>query len=167
MHGGTVSAFSDGPGSGSTFVVRLPMAARTEKAAEPAAPLAAEAAHAERILVVDDNRDAAQTMAYLLQAEGHVVKTAFGGEEAVTQAAEFRPDLIFMDLGMPRVDGYEATRRIRAQSGDRQLRIIALTGWGQAADRQRASDAGMDGHLVKPADPRVLRELIGHGDRTQ
>jgi PAS domain S-box-containing protein len=167
MHGGTVSAFSDGPGSGSTFVVRLPMAARTEKAAETAPPLAAEAAHAERILVVDDNRDAAQSMAYLLQAEGHVVKTAFGGEEAVTQAAEFRPDLIFMDLGMPGVDGYEATRRIRARSGDRQLRIIALTGWGQAADRQRASEAGMDGHLVKPADPRVLRELISHGAGAQ
>jgi PAS domain S-box-containing protein len=167
MHGGTVSAFSDGPGSGSTFVVRLPLGARSGTEAVAAPVAAPRPAHAEKILVVDDNRDAAQTMAYLLQAEGHVVKTAFSGEEAITQAAEFRPDLIFMDLGMPKVDGYEATRRIRAQSGDRQLRIIALTGWGQAADRQRASAAGMDGHLVKPADPRVLRELISLGADAQ
>jgi PAS domain S-box-containing protein len=162
MHGGEVSAFSDGPGSGSTFVVRLPLVTRSGMEVAPASPEAVQPAHAEKILVVDDNRDAAQTMAYLLQAEGHEVKTAFGGEEAVTRAAEFRPDLIFMDLGMPQVDGYEATRRIRAQSGDRRLRIIALTGWGQAADRQRASDAGMDGHLVKPADPDVLRKVICH-----
>jgi CheY-like chemotaxis protein len=101
-------------------------------------------------------------MAYLLRADGHMVKTAYGGEEAVTQAAEFRPDLIFMDLGMPQVDGYEAARRIRAQSGagDCRPKIIALTGWGQASDRQRASEAGMDGHLVKPADPREVREVI-------
>jgi CheY-like chemotaxis protein len=141
-------------------VVRLPVVTGAGQDAPAALEKAAEPGPSEKILVVDDNRDAAQTMAYLLQAEGHEVKTAYGGEEAVTQAAEFRPDLIFMDLGMPQVDGYEATRRIRALSGDRRPRIIALTGWGQAADRQRASDAGMDGHLVKPADPRVLREVI-------
>jgi signal transduction histidine kinase len=160
MHGGTVAAFSDGPGSGSTFMVRLPLVSQPGEAAASTPKQAAGPGHAGKILVVDDNRDAAQTMAYLLRADGHVVKTAYGGEEAVTQAAEFRPDLIFMDLGMPQVDGYEATRRIRAQSGDRRPRIIALTGWGQASDRQRASEAGMDGHLVKPADPREVREVI-------
>jgi CheY-like chemotaxis protein len=118
-------------------VVRLPVVTGAGQDAPAALEKAAEPGPSEKILVVDDNRDAAQTMAYLLQAEGHEVKTAYGGEEAVTQAAEFRPDLIFMDLGMPQVDGYEATRRIRA-----------------------LSDAGMDGHLVKPADPRVLREVI-------
>jgi signal transduction histidine kinase len=160
MHGGTVTAFSDGPGSGSTFVVRLPLVTRSGRDAAPLPKEAAASRQAGKILVVDDNRDAAQTMAYLLQAEGHEVKTAYGGEEAVTQAAEFGPDLIFMDLGMPQVDGYEAARRIRALSGDRRPRIIALSGWGQAADRERASEAGMDGHLVKPADPQVLREVI-------
>jgi CheY-like chemotaxis protein len=161
MHGGSVSAHSDGPNTGSTFVVRLPALSQpVVSAASASAAETAQQGHAEKILVVDDNEDAAQTMAFLLKAEGHEVETAFGGEEAVTRAANFRPDVIFMDLGMPTVDGYEATRRIRALDTDKHPRIIALTGWGQATDRQRASDAGMDGHLVKPADPDVLREVI-------
>jgi PAS domain S-box-containing protein len=159
MHGGSVSAHSQGPGMGSTFVVRLPLVVDAESGmAESSAARPPE--RSERILVVDDNRDAAETMAFLLQAEGHEVQTAFGGEEAVHQAATFQPGLIFMDLGMPLVDGYEATRRIRAIDGNTRPTIIALTGWGQPADRQRASEAGMDGHLVKPADPEALREVI-------
>jgi PAS domain S-box-containing protein len=160
MHGGSVTAHSDGPGKGSTFTVRLPVAARAEIAEPSAQTTAPPAARTEKILVVDDNRDAAQTLAILLQGEGHQVQTAFSGEDAVTQAARFRPDLIFMDLGMPLVDGYEATRRIRALDPELHPTIIALTGWGQATDRKRVNDAGMDGHLVKPADPEELRELI-------
>lgn len=161
MHGGSVSAHSDGPGTGSTFVVKLPVVVQPVQEVAAAA-LSTQYGHAEKILVVDDNRDAARTMAILLASEGHEVQTAFSGEEAVTQAAKFRPDVIFMDLGMPTVDGYEATRRIRALDADMRPTIIALTGWGQATDRQRASDAGMDGHLIKPADPELLREVINH-----
>ncbi len=161
MHRGSVSAHSDGPGTGSTFVVKLPVVVQPVQEVAAAA-LSTPYGHAEKILVVDDNRDAARTMAILLASEGHDVQTAFSGEEAVTQAARFRPDVIFMDLGMPTVDGYEATRRIRALDANMRPTIIALSGWGQATDRQRASDAGMDGHLVKPADPELLREFINH-----
>jgi PAS domain S-box-containing protein len=162
MHGGRVSAHSDGPGAGSTFVVRLPVVHQPLQEVRASADVTTQYVHAEKILVVDDNRDAARTMAILLESEGHEVQTAFSGEEAVTQAATFRPDVIFMDLGMPTVDGYEATRRIRALDANLRPTIIALTGWGQPADRQRASDAGMDGHLVKPADPALLRQVINH-----
>jgi PAS domain S-box-containing protein len=160
MHGGSVTAHSDGPGKGSTFTVRLPIVARSEMAEPSPQSVAPSPARTEKILVVDDNRDAAHTLAILLQGEGHQVQTAFSGEEAVSQAARFRPDLIFMDLGMPLVDGYEATRRIRALDPELHPTIIALTGWGQATDRKRVDEAGMDGHLVKPADPDELRELI-------
>lgn len=160
MHGGGVSVHSDGLGAGSTFTVRLPVVAAAERGTGAQAEGDTSTTQTGRILIVDDNRDAAQTMAFLLEAEGHQVKTAFGGEEAVREAADFRPDVIFMDLGMPQVDGYEATRRIRALDTDTRPTIVALTGWGQPADRERASEAGMDGHLVKPADPDHLREVI-------
>jgi PAS domain S-box-containing protein len=160
MHGGSVSAHSDGPDKGSCFTVRLP----AEAPKEPGRLVPSQEPDAEqragRILVVDDNRDAAQSLAILLQSEGHQVQTAFGGEEAVTQAANFRPDVILMDVGMPTVDGYEATRRIRALDPSLRPAIFALTGWGQPGDRQRSSEAGMDGHLVKPVDPEHLREVI-------
>jgi PAS domain S-box-containing protein len=161
MHGGSVTAHSEGLGKGSTFTVRLPRVFR-EPAGESApqgypdsSPL-----RTGRILVVDDNREAAQTLAVMLKSEGHQVQAVYGGEEAVAEAARFQPDLIFMDLGMPKVDGYEATRRIRALDTRHRPAIIALTGWGQPRDRQRAREAGMDDHLVKPVAPELLREIV-------
>jgi CheY-like chemotaxis protein len=113
--------------------------------------------------VVDDNTDAAASLALLLQMEGHTVRTAADGVEAIEQFQTFHPDIVFMDLGMPRLDGVEAARRIRALPQGGHVRIVALTGWGQEADRQRTRDAGMDHHLVKPVSLEALRSAFGAG----
>jgi CheY-like chemotaxis protein len=113
-----------------------------------------------RVLVVDDLHDSADTLAMLLRLHGHDVQTAYDGEEAVSRAGEFRPDVILLDLGMPRMGGDLACRVIRAQPWGKSMRIIAVTGWGQASDRQRTEAAGFDDHLVKPVDPAVLIGLL-------
>lgn len=113
-----------------------------------------------RILVVDDLHDSADTLAMLLRLHGHQVETAYDGEEAVTRASEFRPEVILLDLGMPRMGGDLACRVIRAQPWGKDLRIIALTGWGQESDRRRTEEAGFDNHLVKPVDPAVLLQHL-------
>jgi PAS domain S-box-containing protein len=162
MHGGTVTAMSAGQGKGSTFTVKLPAFERT------AAPVAAVRSESEphyagplrRILVVDDNRDSANSMAIMLKLMGNEVRTAHDGIEAVEAAQEFRPKAILMDLGMPRLNGYEATRQIREQTWGRQMLIIALTGWGQEADRSQSQEAGCDGHLVKPVNLSDLESLL-------
>jgi PAS domain S-box-containing protein len=162
MHGGTVTAMSAGQGKGSTFTVKLPAFERT------AAPLAAVRSESEphyagprrRILVVDDNRDSANSMAMMLKLMGNEVRTAHDGIEAIETAQEFRPKAILMDLGMPRLNGYEATRRIREQPWGRQMLILALTGWGQEADRSESQEAGCDGHLVKPVNLSDLESLL-------
>jgi PAS domain S-box-containing protein len=158
-HGGTVRAFSDGPGRGSRFVVRLPIAEELDATTEGAAP-ALVRTRAMRILVVDDNADAAGSLALLLQMEGHEVRTAADGEDGVEQARAFEPEVIFMDLGMPRLDGFEAARRIRALAGGEKVRIIALTGWGQESDRERTRDAGIDHHLIKPVSLEALHKVV-------
>lgn len=164
MHGGTVEAFSEGPGKGSTFTVRLPVVAGT--AFKPReAERVRQQPHRRRILVVDDNADAAGTLAMLLKMQGHEVHTAADGEEALEQARTREPDIIFMDLGMPRLDGIEAARRIRALPQCREVRIVALTGWGQDADRRRTREAGMDHHLTKPVSLEALQSLLGALDR--
>jgi signal transduction histidine kinase len=164
MHGGTVAAFSEGPGKGSTFTVRLPVV--TGKVPEPREPeRAGSLPHRQRILVVDDNADAAGTLAMLLKMQGHDLRTAGDGEEALEQARTFEPDIIFMDLGMPRLDGIEAARRIRALPQCRDVRIVALTGWGQDADRRRTREAGMDHHLTKPVSLEALQRLLGALER--
>lgn len=163
MHNGTVSAYSEGPGSGSTFTVRLPLA---ERCAEAQAVASAPAASAfsrdrrKRILVVDDSADAAASLSTLLEMGEHEVRTAPDGEQAIEQVRKFCPDVIFMDIGMPRMDGLEATRRIRALAKGQEPLIVAVTGWGQEADRQRTSDAGMDYHLVKPVGPLDLQSIL-------
>ncbi len=167
MHGGTVTAASAGENKGTTFTVVLPEAGRAEEPT-PAAGAAAARPAASRILVVDDNRDGAESMADMLGMLGNEVCTAHDGLEAVAAAEAFRPDVILMDIGMPRLNGLEATRRIREQSWGRGVRIVALTGWGQEYDRERTRAAGCDEHLVKPVNlpdlERVLRELkIGAG----
>jgi signal transduction histidine kinase/ActR/RegA family two-component response regulator len=159
LHGGRVEARSDGLGKGSEFVVWLPMTSAA--AAEP--PIAAvekSVGPRRRILVVDDNRDAGESLGTILEYMGHEVRTAVDGAEGVSMAGEFRPEMILMDLGMPKVDGYEAARRIRAEPWGRETFMVALTGWGADQDRQRAQSAGFDRHLVKPVDLKALKKMI-------
>lgn len=161
LHGGTVGVESPGAGSGSTFLVRLPMIApRAIPATSPPVPTLQALSGRRRILVVDDNVDAGDSLAALLELHGQEVIVARDGVEAVRDAADFKPDLVLLDLGMPRMDGCEAARRIRALPGGRGICIVALTGWGQAVDRQRTREAGFDRHLVKPVDEATLLEVL-------
>lgn len=150
MHGGTVTAMSDGEGRGSKFVVTLPALPDGVAAADgPTRPVGKEGPK-RRVLVVDDNKDGAQSLGMMLELAGHEVVIAHDGLEAVERAAEFRPEVILMDVGMPRLNGLDAARQIRREPWGRDARIIALTGWGQETDRAQSRDAGCDGHLVKP-----------------
>ncbi len=160
LHGGRVEAHSEGPGHGSEFIVRLPAKAETPAAGSSAPEPRRPRGPRRRILVVDDNRDAAEALGRLLQLMGHEVRTAHGGDEGVAVAAEFNPDVVLMDLEMPTVDGYDAARRIRAAPKGNEPFLIALTGWGADADRRRTHDAGFDRHLVKPVNTGVLIETI-------
>jgi PAS domain S-box-containing protein len=160
MHGGTVRAFSEGPGRGSRFTVRLPLAEGSVVAAS-AVPCPTAQSRGQRVLVVDDNTDAAASLALLLEMEGYEVRTAADGQEAIEQVRTFEPQLIFMDLAMPRLDGVEAARRIRNLPQGEHVRLVALTGWGQEADRQRTRDAGMDHHLIKPVSLDALQRVLG------
>ncbi len=117
------------------------------------------------MLVVDDNRSAAEILSMILKMLGHDVRTAGGGEEAIRIAAAFRPNAILMDLGMPGMDGYEAARRIRREPWGRDLVLVALTGWGQDDDKRRTRDAGFDHHLVKPAERAELRRILAQLER--
>ena len=159
MHCGTVSALSDGLGLGARFTVRLPRAEGPVTSAATA-PLPATQNRGQRVLVVDDNTDAAASLALLLEMEDYEVRTAADGEEAIEHARTFGPQIIFMDLAMPRLDGLEAARRIRALPRGEHVRIVALTGWGQEADRQRTRDAGMDHHLIKPVSLDALQNVL-------
>jgi CheY-like chemotaxis protein len=161
LHGGTIEARSAGPGQGSEFSVRLPVLDESPVTPPdpPESPVCGPAIPL-RILVVDDNPDVADSLAMLLRAIGYAVTTAQDGLEAVEAAARERPDLVLLDLGMPRLDGYGACRRIRAQPWGRDMRIVALTGWGQEDDRRRIMEAGFDVHLVKPVELPVLLALL-------
>jgi PAS domain S-box-containing protein len=160
MHCGTVRAFSEGPGRGCRFTVYLPLA-EGPVAVAGAAPRPAAQNRGQRVLVVDDNTDAAASLALLLKMEDYEVRTAADGEQAIEEARRFEPRIIFMDLAMPRLDGVEAARRIRTLPHGEHVRIVALTGWGQEADRQRTRDAGMDHHLIKPVSLDALQSVLG------
>jgi CheY-like chemotaxis protein len=162
MHGGTVEAESPGQGQGSTFTVRLPILENRPElpAGMPAERWLDSAGLKRRILVVDDNLDSADSMAMMLQLLENEVRTAHNGFEAVELAEQFRPQLILMDVGMPKLNGYDATRRIRERPWGRDIAIIALTGWGQEVDRAKSKEAGCDGHLVKPVSPQDLEKLL-------
>jgi signal transduction histidine kinase len=165
MHGGTVAAFSDGPGTGSEFVVRLPLAAQLTAAPTRDAGRrlagARSARRSLRMLVVDDNVDGAQSLALLLDLIGHEVRIGYDGSEALETAAEFRPEVVLLDIGLPRgMDGYEVARRLRTQPGLEQTLLVALTGYGAEEDRERAREAGFSAHFVKPVDLEALCELL-------
>jgi CheY-like chemotaxis protein len=156
MHGGRVAARSPGAGEGSIFEIRLPL---SRQAVEPAreSPLAVPG---RRILVVDDNADAADSLGSLLQLEGHTVVVTYTSAGALTQLAQFKPDIVLLDIGLPEIDGYEIARRIRASPHYRHMHLIALTGYGQAEDRQRAKASGFDAHLVKPVEFSSLQRAL-------
>ena len=163
MHGGTIHAVSDGAGAGSTFKVTLPICQQAANPVYPTVPTDIEpAVTRHRALVVDDNRDSADSMAAFLRLLGHEVQTAHDGIEAIRAAQQLRPDLILMDIGMPRLNGYDATRRIREEPWGEQMVIVALTGWGQDADRERTQAARCDAHLVKPVNLSDLSKLINN-----
>jgi CheY-like chemotaxis protein len=168
MHGGSVTAESPGADQGSTFTVRLPS---LEDRAEPAPESAEEGPRAggpgRRVLVVDDNRDGADSLAMMLRLTGNEVRTAHDGIEAIEVAEAFRPGAILMDVGMPRLNGYEATRRIRERPWGRSVTIIALTGWGQEGDRLQSREAGCNGHLVKPVSLPDLEKLLAEAEVSQ
>ena len=160
MHGGTVEARSDGPGRGSEFVVRLPIAPDTAATAAAAPSDGTRPAGRRRVLVVDDNRDASESLAYLLDMMGHHTRLAYDGLEAVEAALAFEPDVVLLDIGLPKLNGFEVAQRLREQVRGKPPVLIALTGWGQEADRRRSREGGFDHHLVKPVDPDTILALL-------
>jgi PAS domain S-box-containing protein len=160
MHGGSVMATSAGLGEGSEFVVTLPLTQGASDVVPGQAPAAAAPAGRLRMLVVDDNGDSAESLALLLSLAGHETHVAHTGPEALDRADALRPDAVLLDLGLPGLNGYEVCRRLRAAAWAREIPIVAITGWGQADDRQRSKDAGFDGHLVKPVVFGELTALL-------
>jgi PAS domain S-box-containing protein len=159
LHGGSVHASSEGEGKGSEFVVRLP----TVSGASPvpsATPVNGAPQRSHRILIVDDNHDGAASLANVLMLAGHVTLTANDGLAALGIAEQFRPDVVLLDIGLPKLNGYETCRRMRAQTWGRHIRLVALTGWGQEKYRQRSAEAGFDAHMVKPVDPESLIRML-------
>jgi PAS domain S-box-containing protein len=166
-HGGTLLAASGGENQGAEFTLRIPLLRESVRA--PAGPATAPAEPpkpvlAKRVLVVDDNVDAATTLELLLKSLGHETHAVHDGVEALQAALEFQPDVVLLDIGMPGLDGYEVARRLRALKPERPLRIVAITGWGQEADRLRSREAGFDLHLVKPVDPHLLTRVLANNN---
>jgi signal transduction histidine kinase/CheY-like chemotaxis protein len=157
MHEGEITARSQGIGCGSTFVIRLPRIARPQTAAPDTTPTSSPS---RRVLIVDDNTDAADTLAVLLGVLGNETQVAFSGKEALERLQTFAPDVMLLDIGLPEMNGYELARLVRADPRWRNIRLVALTGYGQGADRQRAREAGFDDHLIKPVDMHALQRAF-------
>ena len=163
MHRGTIEAHSAGLGQGSEFVLRLPLLVQQhQKQTEDGngEQQREELCSGRRLLVVDDNRDAAETLAMMLRLQGHEVRVTHDGPAAIELAGSYQPEMIFLDLGMPGMDGYEVARRIRQHGDLKNVALAALTGWGQPEDRRRTMEAGFDHHLVKPVELKVLESLL-------
>jgi CheY-like chemotaxis protein/two-component sensor histidine kinase len=162
LHGGTVEARSEGTGQGSEFIVRLPVPTRRQVPVEQTRDDGVQRASVAslRILVVDDNRDAADSMALMLRIMGNDTRAVYGGRDALDAAADFRPDVVLLDIGMPDMSGHEVARLIRQRPGGTDTTLVAVTGWGQEEDRRRSKESGFDAHLAKPAPPAALTELL-------
>jgi PAS domain S-box-containing protein len=160
MHGGTVQAYSAGPGQGSEFVVRLPVMVGLLRDLPSTEGDDVKAAGKRRVLVVDDNQQAAEVLGMLLNALGNDVRIAYDGLAAIDVAAEFRPDVVLLDIGMPKLNGYDTARRLREHPWGQNMVLAALTGWGQEEDQRRTKEAGFDYHFVKPVEPAALRKLL-------
>ena len=161
LHGGTVSAHSEGPGRGSEFAIFIPALAQSSAPSEPApvAPIASPRRRS-RVMVVDDNRDSADTLAALLDAWGHEVRTLYDGPSALAAAAEFQPNVVLLDIGLPKMNGYEVAAQMRKSPNGRSMILVAFTGYGQDEDRRRVREAGFDHHLVKPLEPAALEKIL-------
>ncbi len=161
MHGGAVDAVSAGPGGGSTFTVRLPLAPEECNAPAQQAAVAVAPRRQLRLLVADDNVDAAQSLAAMFELQGHVTQVAHSGMQAIKLARDFLPEVAFLDIGMPELNGYETARAMRALAGMESVVLVALTGWGNESDRALSKEAGFDHHLTKPADGVTIDRLLG------
>jgi signal transduction histidine kinase len=161
LHGGTLTARSEGKGKGSEFEVRLPLAGAVLPEADASRSSVPGEVHSRRILLADDNVDFTTSLAALLRARGHEVRIAQDGAEALATAERFNPEFAFLDLGMPKVHGYEVARRLREQPATAECVLVAVTGWGQEDDRQRAREAGFDRHIVKPVSPSDIEAILG------
>ncbi len=165
LHGGTIEARSAGVGRGSEFIVRVPVGddgLTVDALLAPGASLA-PASDVVKVLIADDNRDAADSLAILLRGDGHEIRKAYDGAAALETAQEFRPDVALLDIGMPGLDGYEVAQRIREEPWGQGVTLVALTGWGQAQDKERAMAAGFDHHVTKPVEPERLQALLASG----
>jgi len=165
LHGGRISAQSEGPGRGSEFVITLPTVPAPVDAGAGPPPRRPARSSPRRILVVDDNCDAATSLATMLRMMGHETHTAYDGASALAEAARNQPDVVLLDIGMPGMSGYEVASRIRASSWGQHVSLIALTGWGQEEDVRRSQEAGFDRHLVKPVHPEMLAGVLAVLDR--
>jgi CheY-like chemotaxis protein len=163
LHGGAVEARSEGLNRGSEFTLRIPLAGTVNAiaaSAEAKPKSDAQQVMPRRVMVVDDNVDAAAMLDMLLRSLGHETRVAHEGTAALRVAEEFRPDIVLLDIGMPGIDGYEVARRLRTLAKARPMRIVAVTGWGQEGDRERSREAGFDLHLVKPVDANELSRAL-------
>jgi CheY-like chemotaxis protein len=159
MHGGAIDARSDGEGHGSEFTVRLPVVTKSAVSL-PATDTASQSSIPRRVLIVDDNRDSADSLAMLFEITGNKAFLAYDGVEALEAIEKHRPEVVLLDIGLPKLDGHEVCRRIREKAWGKDIVIIALTGWGQEDDRRKSEQAGFNGHLVKPVDYDRLLSLL-------
>jgi CheY-like chemotaxis protein len=165
MHGGQVEAKSSGVGLGSEFIVRLPLAKVIDET-KAAQKIPTPHGPSHRILIVDDNQDVVWTLSRLLRSRGNDIRVAYDGIDAVEEAKKFQPDVILLDLGLPKLNGLETAKLIRKQSWGKDMTLVALTGWGQQEDRRHTQEAGFNYHLVKPIDYAFLQNILA-GINTQ
>ena len=165
MHDGDVQAFSAGPGRGSEFIVRLPISSASQNELPTSIKQPSVCSRRNRVLIVDDNVDAAKSLLVLLRLSGQDVQAVHDGETAINIARSWQPSFILLDLGLPGIDGYEVARRLQANEQTKGIRLVALTGYGQEDDRRRSRDAGFVRHFVKPVDLTQILELIADSDQ--